>query len=396
MAHGGRDRVRDDEPLQDFMNDVVKCARKAVRDAAARASKEERRKKVEERRASEAAAQQAAMARAEARKNKARKGAKGGGSESNPESRATTPGAKRFRTDGVGGEADFLDDDDDDDDDDGQTPRRGGAGTAAYHDKDLWKSDAAKLKASLACAFDVASDGLRVTWHAGAPGGGAPPGGGGLPALGSKSMGAQPGGGRPGSPGTKGGSGKLPTIVGSGGTVGGATKDTGGMGALAAAGKSQAAAAHQKRVKDLGFDCHHKYDASPLFTEAGAKAMKKIQKGSHSAPKDDDPSSGPTGPMGGKHGYTGGGGMVSATDGLKQAILSGKIVSSDGTVVQALVAELQGPTSWSGQDIGIKYRGEFEREAAWRAYVQAAKASDTIHAHQGAFFATATMARHLL
>ena len=50
--------------------------------------------------------------------------------------------------------------------------------------------------------------------------------------------------------------------------------------------------------------------------------------------------------------------MVSATDGLKQAILSGKIVSKDGTVVQDLAAELQGPTSWSGADIGIKYRGE--------------------------------------
>jgi hypothetical protein len=46
--------------------------------------------------------------------------------------------------------------------------------------------------------------------------------------------------------------------------------------------------------------------------------------------------------------------------------------------------------------LGIKYRGEGEREAAWQAYVQAVLASEQVHAHQGAFFATPAVARHFL
>ena len=45
---------------------------------------------------------------------------------------------------------------------------------------------------------------------------------------------------------------------------------------------------------------------------------------------------------------------------------------------------------------GRLVRVEAEREAAWRAYVQASLASEATHGHQGAFFATAAVARHLL
>ena len=124
-------------------------------------------------------------------------------------------------------------------------------------------------------------------------------------------------------------------------------KDRGGLGALAAADAVIATAAAAKRKAQLGFECHHKYDASPLFTEKGAEALKK--KAALQTTKRDE-STGPAGALGGGHPFSGGGGMVSATDGLKQAILSGQIVSQDGTVHQSAIAELQGPTSWSGQD----------------------------------------------
>eukprot|EP00615_Pteridomonas_danica_P011787 CAMPEP_0114341010 /NCGR_PEP_ID=MMETSP0101-20121206/8753_1 /TAXON_ID=38822 ORGANISM="Pteridomonas danica, Strain PT" /NCGR_SAMPLE_ID=MMETSP0101 /ASSEMBLY_ACC=CAM_ASM_000211 /LENGTH=1449 /DNA_ID=CAMNT_0001474453 /DNA_START=89 /DNA_END=4434 /DNA_ORIENTATION=+ len=245
---------------------------------------------------------------------------------------------------------------------------------------DIWKEDVVKLKESLA-AFDVSSDGLRVTWH-GTDGRSTPgEGGSNFPKIASKSLGSMSNPAK-----TNGGLGGLPAI-------GGKSGNQGGLGALAAAGQAAAILAAQNRKRELGFDCHRKYDESPLFTDEGKKALAK-KAGSRTTARDE--GGGMKGKMGGAHGYNGGGGMVSATDGLKQAILSGKIVSADGTILQDLVAELQGPTSWSGKDLGIKYRSEFEREAAWAAYIKATKASESVHATHGSYFTTATVARHEL
>ena len=376
-SHGGGGataRVREDEPIQEFMNDVVKCARRAVRDANRREKDDERRRRVEERKAAEVAAKKKAEARAFERN---------GGTREGKRSRPSTGPHDGHEDDAGGGHS--------------------GPATGRRPDPNQWKSDVAKLKSSLKTAFNVSTDGLRVTWHAGAPPSSGPDNGA-LPVLASKSGpvpsildtarrdSARPSARTPRSP-KKTARSSLPKI---GGLAEEAPPDTGGRGALAAADASVAQAAALQRKHELGFDCHPKLDASPLFTDLGAAALKKMA-GKQTTKKGEDTSSGGTlSTLGGAHPFKGGGGMVSATDGLKQAILSGKIVSKDGTVVQDLRAELQGPTSWSGQDLGIKYRGEAECEAAWQAYVQATLASEQVHAHQGAFFATPAVARHFL
>jgi hypothetical protein len=91
--------------------------------------------------------------------------------------------------------------------------------------------------------------------------------------------------------------------------------------------------------------------------------------------------------------------LVSATDGVKRAILSGTIRTDDGTINKHMASaqtELAGLTSWSSVDLAIKYRGEVEREAAWRAYMEALKASEDLQQSAHAFFATAVIARHPL
>ena len=144
-------RVRDDDPLQDFMNDVFKSARRAVRDAKRREKKEEDRRKKEERRLAEA--HLAKMKRLKA----------SGGVSKKAGSSATRPSSR----------------------DGGQAAEETPEGKGYEADPDAWKEDVEKLKRSLA-AFDVSSDGLRVTWHAGAGSGG----GSGISELASKSAGA--------------------------------------------------------------------------------------------------------------------------------------------------------------------------------------------------------------
>lgn len=52
----------------------------------------------------------------------------------------------------------------------------------------------------------------------------------------------------------------------------------------------------------------------------------------------------------------------------------------DGAVASAQQAALEstGPTNWSPNDLGIKYRGEAEREAAWQAYQLALQAAEMV------------------
>lgn len=338
-------KIKDDDPLQDFMNDVFKTARRAVRDVRRREKKEELRKAADQRREAEAVT--AKYKRERAMKKVASK-------------------ANRNSTTSSNEDLSIID---------------SSLEEPSEPSPDAWKEDVVKLKESLA-TFDVSSDGLRVTWH-GTDGRSTTPGEGSsnFPKIASKSVGSVGA-----SPGKQHNLGGLPAIGGSSG-------NQGGLGALAAAGQAAALLAAQNRKRELGFNCHQKYDASPLFTEEGKKALAK-KAGSRTTARDE--SGKMEGQLGGSHAYHGGGGMVSATDGLKQAILSGKIVSADGTIIQDLVAELQGPTSWSGLDLGIKYRSEFEREAAWAAYVKATKASESVHASQGSYFTTATVARHEL
>jgi hypothetical protein len=332
MAANKQHRVKDDDPLQDFMNDVFKTARRAVRDVRRREKKDELRRAAEERREAEAATA----------KFKRELALKSRGQLRTPKT-ASDDGHAIDNT-----EASLAD-------------------TTVAPDEDDWNKDVNKLKESLA-AFDVSSDGLRVTWH-GAEGHKPNDSNGPFSKLASKSAGSLST--SPAKPKSAGG--LFPTIKG----------NQGGLGALSASSNAAVEIARKKRKQELGFDCHHKYDASPLFTEEGKKALEK--KGNRTTAREDTMSKAG---LGGPHPFHGGGGMVSATDGLKQAILSGKIVSSDGTVVQDLVAELQGPTSWSGKDLGVKYRSELEREAAWAAYVKASKASESVHATQGSFFST--------
>jgi hypothetical protein len=346
-------RVPHDDPLQDFMNDVVKVAKRARRDAARRDREAERRKRLEEIKEADAAAKKMKRNRLEAL---LKKSTKGGGISAPPSRDGSRPS-----TSGAGEE----------DQDELEELEKG------RPKEEVWKRDVTRLKSSLA-AFDVSTDGLRITWHSSTgkqPSEEAPPSFSALPRL-SKSVGASPSK-RPGSKGGGGGGGgvALPKLG----------KDRGGLGALAAADALVDAAAAHARKASLGFECHPKYNASPLFTEQGAEALKKL---SALQTTKRDESTGAQGALGGPNPLAGGNGMVSATDGLKRAILSGKIVSQDGTVHQSAVAELQGPTAWSGSDMGIKYRGESEREAAWRAYVQASKASAKILGDQGAYFAT--------
>ena len=339
------------------MNDVVKVAKRARRDAARRDREAERRKRLEEIKEADALVKKKKKERIAAVLKSNTKGGR-----SVPPSRE---GGPKSATDG----GNIQEEDEEEEEIDAQ-PK-----------EEVWKRDVTRLKSSLA-AFDVSTDGLRITWHSSTgkqPSEDAPPSFSALPRL-SKSVGATPSksSGRGGGSGAS-GMGALPKI---------GAKDRGGLGALAAADALAAAAVANARKESLGFECHPKYNASPLFTEQGAEALKK--KAALQTTKRDE-SSGAQGALGGPHPFVGGSGMVSATDGLKRAIVSGKIVSQDGVAHQSAVAELQGPTAWSGADLGIKYRGESEREAAWRAYVQADKASAKILSDQGAFFATVSV-----
>jgi hypothetical protein len=328
-----------DDPLQDFMNDVVRTARRALKDGKRREKEKEQRDRLEARmeaRMSDEARQK--RDRAKKRARDAMGATKMSRSEGSRESSSSAPQSREGSS----------------------RPEHAHTYGGPLPD---WKADVARLKSSLA-AFDVSANGLTVTWHAPSTEPTFDPKRDEFPTLvTSKSVSVLPSkrsgvGVSPIKSAKGGGSGDLPSL----------TKES---------------------------EIHHKFEKSPLFTDGKALAMMQAKKLKNRSTARED-SGGKAGFTGKGGAFVGGGGMVSATDGLKQAILSGKIVKQDGTLVQDIAAELQGPTSWSGQDIGVKYRGEVEREAAWRAYVQASKAAAQIHDASSVYFATPTVARHQL
>ena len=323
-----------DDPLREFMNDVTKTARRALKESKRREKEAEKRAQLEARLSEDAKQQR----RKRARDAMTVKFSRSEGSNSAPGSREGSSQPEHAHTIGA------------------SLPN--------------WKEDVARLRKSLS-AFDVSANGLTVTMHAPNVG----------PTFDPKRD-------------------EFPTLVTSRSISGIHTErrapdfspQKGSSGSNANHGVSSSSFPSLTKESEI----HRKFEQSPLFTDGKALAMmqaKKLKNRSTARVDAVPKSSGFTG-KGGT--FVGGGGMVSATDGLKQAILSGKIVNQDGTLVQNIAAELQGPTSWSGQDIGVKYRGEVEREAAWRAYVQASKAAAQIHDASFVYFATPTVARHQL
>ena len=90
-----------------------------------------------------------------------------------------------------------------------------------------------------------------------------------------------------------------------------------------------------------------------------------------------------------------------AVDHLRSAINNGTLLGREGMIHAhshghrgSENVEAQGPISWAGGDLGLKYRGEAERESAWEASQQAQAASAQLHNAANVFFATAEVLRH--
>jgi hypothetical protein len=214
------------------MNDVVKTARKAIRDANRRDKEDERRRQLDDMKEAEASKKKRARMQATVAVVE---------SISNPSSRTGSRPSTR----------------------DGKTVSRGGVETVGIGvgggyglNDDEWKADVVRLKQTMS-AFDVSTDGLRVTWHgkprdAAASAAATAAVATGLPQLGSRTTSTNgptvtPRAGSPSKP-SRATFPKLQPGVPTGG----------GMGALAAASDAVAAKVASKRKDDLGFDCHAK------------------------------------------------------------------------------------------------------------------------------------------